>query len=156
MPDEPFELARDRFGLLVLTDADGRRHVGVTPARAFPLTDPSRRIALCDESGREVAWIEDLAALPGPIRVILEEEFAAREFVPTILRIVKVSGDSAPSDWDVETDRGPTRFTLDSDEMIRKLGADRVLIADAIGLRYNIPSLKSLDAASRRMLERYL
>ena len=48
MADEPFELARDRFGLLVLTDADGRRHVGVTPARAFPLTDPSRRIALCD------------------------------------------------------------------------------------------------------------
>lgn len=154
--DAPFGLTRDAWGRLVLIDADGRRFVGVDPIRAFPLTSPTLGISLCDEAGREVAWIDDLDAVPPSIRRVLDEEFAAREFVPTILRIEAISSDSAPSDWEVETDRGPTKFTLDSDEHIRKLGKDRVLISDAMGLRYEIPDTKRLDAPSRRMLERYL
>ena len=35
-----FQLERDAFGRLVLTDIEGVRHVGVVPVRAFPLTAP--------------------------------------------------------------------------------------------------------------------
>jgi hypothetical protein len=156
MSDSLFTLSLDDCQRLVLIDADGRRHVGVDPIRTFPLSEPDRRISLCDESGHEVAWIDDLAALRPSARRLIEEVLAVREFTPIILRILKISGDSAPSDWDVQTDRGTTRFLLDSEDHIRKLGRNRLLITDALGLRYQIPDAKSLDGASRRLLERYL
>ena len=156
MPDSPFGLTLDANARLVLIDAEGRRHVGVDPIRAFPLSDPSHRISLCDDAGREIAWINDLSALAPPVRRLIEDTLASREFTPIILRILKVSGDSVPSDWDVSTDRGPTRFTLDSEDHLRNLGRNRVLITDVLGLRYQIPDAKALDGASRRILERYL
>ena len=55
--------------------------------------------------------------------------------MPVIRRIVRISGEGAPSQWDVETDRGPTRFTLDSEDDVRRLGAHRVMITDARKLR---------------------
>jgi hypothetical protein len=156
MSDSLFNLSLDDCQRLVLIDADGRRHVGVDPIRTFPLSEPDRRISLCDESGHEVAWIDDLATLRPSARRLIEQVLAVREFTPIILRILKISGDSAPSDWDVQTDRGATRFLLDSEDHIRKLGKNRLLITDALGLRYQIPDAKSLDGASRRLLERYL
>ena len=56
----PFGLVRDAWGRLVLIDADGRRHVGVEPVRAFPISDPRGWISLCDIHGRELLSIEPL------------------------------------------------------------------------------------------------
>jgi hypothetical protein len=155
-PHRGFSLSQDAWGQLVLIDTEGRRHVGVEPVRAFPLTDPDRWIALCDPDGHEVLFIESMAELPEETRRILNDELALREFVPTIRRIVRVSGDSFPADWDVETDRGPTRFTLDSEDDVRRLGPHGVLISDARKMRYQIPDTRTLDSSSRRVLERYL
>jgi hypothetical protein len=151
-----FSLSQDDWGRLVLIDAEGRRRVGVEPVRSFPLTDPDRWISLCDAGGREVLFIKSMDGLPVETRRILVEELALREFVPTIARIVRVSGDAFPADWDVETERGPTRFTLDSEDDVRRLGPHGVLISDARMMRYQIPDTRTLDAASRRVLERYL
>jgi hypothetical protein len=63
---------------------------------------------------------------------------------------------SEPTEWDVETDRGLTRFILNSEDDIRRLGEGRALLVDAHGIRYLIPRLDSLDPFSRRVLERYL
>lgn len=151
-----FGLSHDAWGRLVLIDADGQRHVGVEPVRAFPLSDPARFISLCDARGREVVCVADLADLVPATRQLLEEELALREFVPVILRIVRVSGEISPSDWDVETDRGRTRFTLDTEDDVRRIGAHRVLISDNRKMRYQVPDTRALDASSRRLLERYL
>ncbi len=156
MPTPAFGLSLDPFGRLVLIDAEGERHVGVEPVRAFPLSDPGRWISLVDDSGREVAMVERLDDLAPPVRHLLEQELGRREFVPTITRIVRVSGDTTPNEWEVETDRGPTRFTLDSEDQVRRLGPGRALITDARGLRYHVPDAQGLDPASRRTLERYL
>ncbi|HEV3120736.1 MAG TPA: DUF1854 domain-containing protein [Isosphaeraceae bacterium] len=151
-----FSLARDAWGHLVLVDAEGKRTVGVEPVRAFPYSDPAHWISICDSSGREVVSVENLAELPSEVRTVLEEELALREFVPTIHRIVRVSSDSTPCLWDVETDRGPTRFTLNSEDDVRRLGPNRALVADSNGIRYLIPDTRALDIAGRRLLERYL
>jgi hypothetical protein len=161
VPDGPcaargFGLHRDAWGRLVLIDAEGRRHVGVEPVRAFPLSDPQRWIALCSAEGREIACIEDLAQAAPAVRQIVEEELAQWEFVPVIQRIQHVSSDAAPAHWEVETDRGPTQFLLNSDDDVRRLGPHRILITDARGLRYQIPDSRALDAASRKLLERFL
>jgi hypothetical protein len=155
-PIRPFGLSQDAWGRLVLIDADGKRHVGVEPVRAFPLTDPGLWISLCDPHGREIVSIESLEDLSPSIRQVLEEELALREFTPIIQRIVRLSGEISPSDWDVETDRGATRFTLDSEDDVRRISAHRVLITDSQKLRYQVPDIRRLDVSSRRILERFL
>jgi len=155
-PSRGFGLSHDAWGRLILIDDEGRRFVGVEPVRAFPISEPGSWISICDAEGREILSVESLADLPAPTRQVLEEELALREFVPIVQRIVRVSGSAAPSEWTVETDRGPTRFTLDSEDDIRRLGAHRVLITDAKRLRYHVPDTRALDPGSRRVLERYL
>jgi hypothetical protein len=156
MPTPAFGLSLDAWGRLILIDGRGERHVGIEPVRAFPLTDPDRHIALVDASGRELAMVESLDELAPNVRAVLAEELARREFIPRITRIVSASRDTLPCEWEVETDRGPTRFTLDSEDNLRRLGPGRVLITDARGLRYQVIEPERLDAPSRRLLERFL
>lgn len=156
MPNPAFGLSHDAWGRLILIDAEGRRHVGVEPVRAFPLSDPGHWISLLDEHGHEISQVEDLADLPPNVRQLLEEELARREFLPTIRRIVRFSSDSLPCEWEVETDRGPTQFLVETEDQVRRLGPDRLLITDSRGLRYQIREVHALDAPSRRLLERFL
>lgn len=151
-----FGLSLDPWGRLVLIDAEGRRYVGVEPVRAFPITDPGRWISILNAEGGEILCIKDFAELTPATRQLLEQELGRREFVPIIQKIERVSGDTQPSDWTVLTDRGPTRFTLDSDDHIRKLADGRVLITDARGLRFQITDTRTLDTHSRCLLERFL
>jgi hypothetical protein len=152
----PLNLTTDPFGRLVLTDSDGQRHVGVEPVRAFPFSHPDRFVALVDAQGREICMVEDPAHLPESVRSVLDAELKKREFVPEVRRIVWTSADSPPAEWEVETDRGLTRFTIEADDQIRRLGKGRVLITDTRGLRYLVPDTSALDPRSLRALERYL
>ena len=149
-------LSLDAWGKLVLDTPDGRHHVGVEPVRAFPISEPARWVSFVDAEGREVHCLESLDGLAPEMRRLLESELSLREFMPSIKRIVRVSGEGTPSDWEVETDRGPTRFTLDSEDDVRRIGPDRVLITDARKLRFQVPDIKALDGFSRRVLERFL
>ena len=149
-------LSLDDWGRLVLTTPEGRRFVGVEPVRAFPISEPDRWVAFVDTDGREVVCLESTDGLEPAVRELLASELALREFVPTIRKVVRVSGEGTPSDWEVITDRGPIRFTLDSEDDVRRLGPNRVLITDARKLRFQVPDTRALDAPSRRVLERYL
>jgi hypothetical protein len=152
-----FALTRNPFGKLVFVGADGVRHEGVTPVRAFALTAPDEGISLLSVEGKELQWIERLADLPAPIRQLIEEELAQREFMPVIRRIVKVSSFATPSTWQVDTDRGPTELILKSEDDIRRLsGSRRLLIADSNGIHYLIRDRNALDAQSRKILKRFL
>jgi hypothetical protein len=150
-----FNLEYDAFEHLVLVDAAGERHVGVEPTRAFPITAPDQWIVICDANGRELICLQDLEPLPEPLRQMLKDELRKRDFIPHILRINSATGNN-PSQWDVQTDRGPKTFLLKSDDDLRRLGSKRALLIDAYGIRYLIPDTRKLDGFSRRMLERYL
>jgi hypothetical protein len=152
----PFQLTRDPWDRLVLTEPDGQQHVGVVPVRAFPIGYPRGWLVLCDAEGRELRCIEDPAALPQALRALLEAELARREFVPVIRRVRNVSSYLEPAEWEVETDRGPTRFVLRTEDDVRRLGPYRALILDAQGIRYLVPDTRELDAYGRRAVERYL
>lgn len=151
-----FDLANDAWGRLVLIDSQGMRHEGVEPVRAFPLSDPERWVAICDAMGAELAFIEDLKQLSPAVREVLDEALARRDFVPVVERIVRVAVDADPSEWEVITDRGITRFLLTSDDGLRRLGPFEAMLIDTHGTRYLIPDIRGLDAASRRLLERFL
>lgn len=151
------DLRRNPHGRLVLRAADGTEHTGVTPVRAFPIAAPDEGLSLVGADGHELAWVPDLAQLAPPARALVEEELAAREFVPTITRIRSVSSFATPSTWEVETDRGAARLVLKGEEDIRRLaGRTRLLITASDGLQFRVPDSTALDRPSRRLLERFL
>lgn len=151
-----FDLFQDEQGRLIYVDEQGQRYEDVSAVRAFPISDDTHGIAVITASGKEVAWIEDLGSVPAGPREVLEFALQQRQFMPTIIRVHRISRLAEPNDWEVETDRGLTRFPLRSEEDVLRLSGNRALIIDAHGVRYLIPDINRLDARSRRLLERYL
>ena len=128
----------------------------MVPVRAFPITDTGRWVILCDAEGRELRCIEDPATLPAAVRTTLEDELARREFVPQIRRVIQVSSYLEPAEWDVETDRGRTRFVLKTEDDVRRLGPYSALLLDSQGIRYLVSDTRNLDPYGRRAVDRYL
>lgn len=152
-----FGLQRNAHGRLVVTLPDGAEHEGVVPVRAFPVAAPLEGLSLVKQDGHELIWVARMDHLAADVRCLIEDELAAREFVPTIEQIHRVSSFSTPSIWDVETDRGTARLTLKAEEDIRRLGTrTSLLIADADGVQFKVPDVTVLDRASRKLLERFL
>ncbi|MFT4195383.1 DUF1854 domain-containing protein, partial [Ottowia sp.] len=149
-----FSLRRDAFGRLVLTDAEGREHLGVLAVRAFPIAAPDEGVSVVDADGHELAWVPRLSALNEPHRALLAEALEQREFMPRLLRVKAVSSFATPSTWDVETDRGPASFVLKGEEDIRRLGPGLLIVNDAHGVQYLIRDLAGMDRHSRRLLDR--
>lgn len=156
MTDTTFTLHRDNAGRLVLTDAEGQEHPGVLPVRAFPLAAPDESLALVSAEGRELAWVSRLDELSPAARALVEEALAPRELAPEILRLVRVSSVITPCTWEVETDRGDTRFVLKAEEDIRRLPDGALLIATAQGMHFRIADRGALDRGSRKLLDRFL
>ncbi len=58
-----WQLQRNSFGRLVLTDVDGVAHENVIPVRAFPVSAPDHGLSLVSSDGHELAWIDTLDEL---------------------------------------------------------------------------------------------
>lgn len=151
------QLARNAHGRLTLRLPDGSVHEPITPVRAFPLAAPLEGISLLGNDGKEIYWLEHLDHLSPSAREVLESEFAVREFVPRIERIVSMDAISVPSAWTVMTDKGTSVLTLKAEEDIRKLdGGHHLLITSREGMQYRIVDVRTLDKASQKILERFL
>ena len=132
-------------------------HETLTPVRAFPIAAPDEGISLVGSDGKEVYWIERLSDMAQPMRLLLEEDFAVREFVPEVLRIATIDSISVPSVWALETDRGTTQLGLKEEEDIRKLdGRYHLLITSRDGVQYRISDSRQLDKQSQKYLELFL
>ncbi|RJP64807.1 MAG: DUF1854 domain-containing protein [Comamonadaceae bacterium] len=151
-----WRLHRNAFGRLVLVDEQGLEHVGVVPVRAFPIGAPDEGLSLLGSDGHELVWVDRLAELPAELRTLLAEELAQREFTPVIQRIRAVSTFSTPSTWQVDTDRGATSFVLRSEDDIRRLEDQALLILASHGVTFAVRDRLALDAHSRRLLDRFL
>lgn len=151
-----FQLHRNPFGRLVLTDEEGTVHQDIVPVHAFPISAPTEGIALVSADGHELAWIAHMADVPENTRKLIEDELASREFIPEIHHIRQVSTFATPSIWDIETNRGSTHFILKSEDDIRRLNQTTLLIADSNGIHYLIRDTRQLDKHSHKLLDRFL
>jgi len=149
------QLKRDALGRLVFIDSKGEQHIGVHPVRAFPITAPAAGIGIMNQSGKELCWFPDVAAISAAELQLIEEELAEREFMPVIEKITAVSTFATPSIWDIETDRGPTRIRLKGEEDIRRIAGNTLLIADSNGLQFLIKDSTQLDKVSKKLLDRF-
>ena len=136
-------------------NANGETHEGVVPVRAFPIQTPEDNISMVCSDGREVAWIDRLQELAKPVRELILDDLAGREFVPVISDIVGVSSFSTPCTWTVKTDRGDTSFVLRVEEDIRRIGED-LLVTDNHGINYLIRTPTKLAKPARKILDRFL
>ncbi len=152
----PFQLEHNTHGRLVFINREGERFDNCVPVRAFPLGAPDESISIVSAAGHEVQWIDQLSALPEPLRELLQTALKEREFTPEIHRIVSVSTFSTPSVWTLETDRGTTQLQLAGEEDIRRLAGGALLIADTQGVHFKVKDVQALDRASRKLLERFL
>lgn len=150
------QLQRDPHGHLVLTLADGSVHPGVVPVRAFPLSEADGPLSLVGPDGHERLWVEQPGQLPPPVKALLDEELAARSFMPRIQALQAVSGFNTPCTWTVATDRGLHDFVLNAEEDIRRLPDGRLLVTDKHGIAHLIERPAALDRRSRKLLERFL
>lgn len=156
MASTQFQLSRNSFGKLILTDEAGEQHVGVSPVRAFPIQAPDKGISMVLSDGKEVGWIDDIDALPLTIQELVRDELEGREFMPEILHVTRVSSFATPCTWYVRTDRGDTEFTLKGEEDIRRIGATSLLVTDNHGINFLIRDMYTIDKHTRRILDRFL
>ncbi len=155
LPNEGWRLEQRADGGIDFVAADGTRHADVDLRRAFPLSAPRAGVAVIAANGGELAWIESLAKASPPLATLVEAVLAEREFVPRIERIESIT-EGRPAAWSVLTDRGPHRFNVGQAEDIVRQPDGALSINDTDGIRYRIASPTSLDARSRRLLERLL
>ena len=151
-----FQLEIDAYGTLNVIDEAGVRHANVRPVRTFPISDPDAGLSLMSPDGKELAWFESIGAIGERYKEMILQCLAQTEFMPTILRISKVSSFATPSIWDIKTDRGDTRLKLKGEEDIRRITRETLLITDAHGIQYLIRNTNELDKGSRKILDRFL
>ncbi|MCR2746850.1 cyanophycin metabolism-associated DUF1854 family protein [Limnobacter parvus] len=128
----------------------------VMPVLAFPFSAPEESISIVDEYSKEMAWIDRMDQLDADSQAAVKAYLALREFRPKVLRITSVSTYSTPSIWMLETDRGPCKFELPSDESIRRLAGNSLVLTHANGMQFIIDDLFALDARSRQILARFM
>ena len=85
-----FTLSRNAFGHLSL-ESDQGTFTDVVPVRAFPISDPDQSIAIVDREGHELVWLDQLNQTSAENQALINEELAAREFMPVLTKINDVS-----------------------------------------------------------------
>ena len=155
-PSTSFDLQRNAFGRWVFTPAGGTAVENVQVVCSFPLTAPQEAISIVGPDGHECAFIAHLDQLGEPQRKAVTAAIEERNFSPVIERIRAVSTFATPSTWQVSTDRGPTSFVLRSEDDIRLLEGQALLILSSHGVCFGVRDRFALDAHSRRLLDRFL
>lgn len=132
-------------------------HENVSVYRAFPFSYGDDYLSVRDKEEKELGMIRTLADFDQATKALILEELERRYFVPIITRIERIKEEFGYGYWDVETDRGPRRFTIRGvQQSVLSIGPDRLLIIDVDGNRYEIPKLSRLDPRSIRLIDNLL
>jgi len=152
---EPGELLwQFEHGRLQLRETEEGEWRDVSIYRLFPLSEPEGWLSVVDKDNKEVGIIRELRGCSREPLALIREELARRYLVPHILRIITCHDQFDFSIWEVETDRGPSKFHVrrQQENILRPL-PHRVTLIDIEGNRYDIVDVNELDEESRRMLE---
>ncbi len=140
-----------------LTIEGDRSILKVAILRAFPLTCPAHYYSVRDGGGKEVGLIVNPGALEPISREWVEADLERRYMTATVRKIRSVEERFGTVDWEVETQRGVSRFTTrDLRDNVLRPGPNRILFTDVEGNRYEIPDMTALDTQSQTWLLRHL
>ena len=152
---EKLRLFRDDSGRLRLTIEGDRSYTEVKVVRAFPFSDPDHFIGFRDIRDKVIGLIDSLDSLEPETRRLAEEALCRHYFLPNIERVRSLREEYGIIYVAVDTDHGRREFVAKGlRDAIVNLGDGELLVADVDGNRYRIPDWRTLDAVSRRFLER--
>jgi hypothetical protein len=150
-------IRRDRHGGVKVRLPDGTTVHRVRLVEAFPVTRRRRFVVLLDRDGQEIGILRNPKHLDPESEEVARTALDRSYFLSRIKSIERVEDRYGIVTWHVTTDRGPRVFEVRSrSESVWWLGSSRLLIKDAHGNRYEIPSLAKLDARSRTLAELHI
>jgi hypothetical protein len=126
--------------------------VPVRLRQCFPWSEPGRHLSLRDGEDREVALVEDPAALPPASRDALERALAEAGFVLEVTRVLSIDEEVEIRHWTVDTAQGGRSFQTHLDEWPRALPGGGLLIRDVAGDLYRLAAPETMDRHSRELL----
>lgn len=131
----------------------------VQVVRMFPFSDPKKYISIRtpDEHSKEIGIIEDLNQVSKETVEMLTEQLNLRYFTPIITKIINIKEEYGYAYFDVVTDRGACRFTINmGGHAVVHLSETRILISDIDENRFEIPDVNSLSAKELKKLDLFL
>jgi hypothetical protein len=135
--------------LVVLVDSVP---VPVRLRQCFPWSEPGLHLSLRNDEDREVAIVDDPAALDADSRRALEQALAEAGFVLEVTRVLDIVEEVEIRQWTVETRQGPRSFQTHLDDWPRALPNGGILIRDVAGDLYRLASPAAMDRKSRELL----
>ena len=120
--------------------------------QCFPWSEPCRHLSVRDAEDREVALVEDPAALPPASRDALERALAEAGFVLEVTRVLDIEEEVEIRHWTVDTLQGRRSFQTHLDEWPRTLPGGGLLIRDVAGDLYRLAAPERMDRHSRELL----
>jgi hypothetical protein len=126
--------------------------VAVRVRQCFPWSEPARHISLRDAKEREIALVDDPAALPAESREALEGALAEAGFVLEVTRVLEIEEEVEIRQWTVETRQGRRSFQTHLDDWPRALPGGGLLIRDVGGDLYRLSDPRAMDRRSRELL----
>jgi hypothetical protein len=123
----------------------------------FPLSAADTYVCVYDCDETELGILKTLADLAVDSRRIVSRRLRSCYLLPVVQRIVAVKERFGTLEWQVETDLGRRSFTTrNTRETTMQISANRMLLCDVDGNRYEVREFRDLDALSRTYLSRYL
>lgn len=156
---EQVKVTRAEDGTVYATVANELTVISPRFMRARPVTDPDLYISIrgADTNSKEFGLIRKWQRLDPESRKLVQEDLDRRYLHARIRRIFSLRDFGGLQLCTLETDRGTREVTLrDVRDNVIYFGANRVLITDAEGNRYDIPDINALDRRSRILLSRIL
>ena len=129
--------------------------VEVREVYARPLRSPDSEIAIVGrKSKQEYAWYPSHEDIPSPIRPLVEDALSQNYPIATITAFTEAEVRNGQRLVTVETDRGSRTFNLkEPGKNLTTIGSDGLLIRDAMGNRYRLPSMAALSEESQAILD---
>lgn len=131
----------------------------VQVVRMFPFMHKDELISIRtpDERSKEIGIIEKLSDVTPETVLMLEEQLTLHYFTPVITKIHSIKDEYGYAYWNVETDHGPCRFTIQmGGNGIVHLSDTRILIMDIDENRFEIPDILALSNSERKKLDLFL
>ncbi|MDE6873266.1 MAG: DUF1854 domain-containing protein [Lachnospiraceae bacterium] len=131
----------------------------VQVVRMFPFSDPEKYISIRtpDEHSKEIGIIEDMKNVKKETAQMLTEQLNLRYFTPIITKIVNIKEEYGYAYFEVVTDRGACRFTINmGGHAVVHLSETRILISDIDENRFEIPDIMKLTTKELKKLDLFL
>jgi hypothetical protein len=126
--------------------------VPVRLRQCFPWSEPCRHLSLRDGEEKEIALVDDPAALAPASRDALERALAEAGFVLEVTRVLAIEEEVEIRHWTVDTAQGRRSFQTQLDEWPRTLPGGGLLVRDVAGDLYRLAAHEAMDRHSRELL----